>query len=352
MRVAHWTVFGSVALWGALVAADTRAQACSDARQVPGAAAHSIDLEQSPGRLDSRLALAGALMSGGCYGEVVTLVAAGTRLHPRSSELELLLRDARSLQAEQVYLDGLEQADRLAEALAACAAAADPAVALRGCEVALKAGAPDQFAIQKRRGLLLRQQGDNARALDAYLAAARLRRDDRATAAAVAALVDSTGRDDYLTLLAQGAALTTLGRPSDAIRVLRSAQALEPDLSDPGSLLANAERSRTASADDCRRLTHDDALSACHAALLAGAPDEVELLVRTAALLRADGDAAQARTLLRRAATVKPDDAGVAAELARLAPHGARAAETATATLPAASGSRRYSNAEPYGRTH
>jgi tetratricopeptide (TPR) repeat protein len=229
--------------------------------------------------------------------------------------------------------------------------------ALRGCELALLPGAPDEFDIQKRRGLLFQRTGDNARALDAYVAAADLRSDDRATAAALVALADSTGRADYVTLVARGAALTTLDRPVEAIRVLRRAQALAPDLEAAAPVLAAAEARRRSTAAECVRRPADRALAACRAALLPGEPDEFDVLVRTASLLQDAGDAASARTLLERAAVLRPGHAGVAAELVRLTADGERVARAESAAsrpdLDApASGARRYSNSEPSGRAH
>jgi tetratricopeptide (TPR) repeat protein len=258
-----------------------------------------------------------------------------------------------------VAVAGVEAVEKKrADALAACFATAGGADALSGCELALIPGAPDEFDIQQRRGLLFQRTGDNARALDAYLAAADLRRDDRATAAAVVALADSTGRSDYVTLVARGAALTTLDRPADAIRVLRRARSLAPDLEAAPPLLAAAEARRRAAAADCRRFSAEQALTACRGALLQGASDELDLLVRTSTLLREAGDVAGARPLLERAAQLEPGDAVVAAELARLRADGERMAQadaTAQPSGPAAgavNGARRYSNSEPPGRAH
>jgi tetratricopeptide (TPR) repeat protein len=424
---------GSLVVGGALLGADAAAQTCDNPLGIPGAAAPATELAQAPNRLDSRLALAAVLMERGCYSDVVELVEQGREFHPRADELQLWLRDARSLAAEQAYFDGLEDAEAAARLrrnvlrcsqladVAACDAAlqttpddagvlaakgdalaaggalgdalavyrraleiaptdraalagveaveakrrdaasacfaAGGAEALRGCDLALLPGEPDEFEIQKRRGLLLQQAGNNARALDAYLAAANLRGDDRATAAALVALVESTGRADYVALVAHGAALTTLDRPAEAIRVLRRAQGMAPDLDAAPPLLAKAEARRSSAAADCRRGSAEPALAACRAALLPGAADEPDLLVRAATLLRETGNAAEARTLLERAARLRPNDSGVAAELARLDAERERVAQASTAASRptddgSASGARRYSNREPSGRSH
>ncbi len=433
MKIGSWIGVGSLAIGAALLGTGAAAQTCPQVLEVPGAAAAAAELEQSPDRLDSRLALAAVLMERGCYAELAAVAEAGLQFHPRANELQLLLRDARSLLAEQAYFDGLEEAEaaakvrrnvlrcsqladvaacdaalesrpddasilaskgdalaaggklsealfayqraleiapanaaalagqitaeaQRAEAVTACFGAAGGLDALRGCELALLPGAPDEFDLQKRRGLLLQRTGDNARALDAYVAAANLRSDDRVAAAALVALVESTGRADYVTLVAHGAALTTLDRPADAIRTLRRAQAFAPDLEAAPPLLAAAETRRRAAAADCRRRSGEQALAACRAALLQGAADEFDLLVRWAGLLQAAADAAGARPLLERAAVLQPGDAGVAGELARLAADGERVAQAeGAAPRPSdvpASGARRYSNLEPSGRAH
>jgi tetratricopeptide (TPR) repeat protein len=102
------------------------------------------------------------------------------------------------------------------------------AAALRACESAWLPGAPDEVMVFKRRGLLLRNDGQPDASLDAYLAAARLAPRDRDVARAVVAL-SGPDRSDAPTLRARGAALLTLGRPAEAIVSLRDALRLAPD---------------------------------------------------------------------------------------------------------------------------
>jgi tetratricopeptide (TPR) repeat protein len=108
-----------------------------------------------------------------------------------------------------------------------CETQAGPA-AERACESAWLPGAPDEVMVFKRRGLLL-QDDNRPGALDAYLAAARLAPRDRDVARAVVALSGAMDRVDAPTLTARGAALTTLGRPAEAILSLREALRLAPD---------------------------------------------------------------------------------------------------------------------------
>lgn len=99
----------------------------------------------------------------------------------------------------------------------------------RACESAWLPAAPDEVRVFKRRGLLLQNDNQPGASLDAYLAAARLAPRDREVARAVVALSGGADRSDAATLTARGAALTTLGRPADAILALREALRLAPD---------------------------------------------------------------------------------------------------------------------------
>jgi hypothetical protein len=123
-------------------------------------------------------------------------------------------------------------------------------VAERACESAWLPGAPDEVTLFKRRGLLLQQEGHLSAALDAYMAAARLKPGDRNVAHAVVSLSGSTGRKDALTLTAVGTALMTLGHPSAAIPPLRQALQLSPDLVVARDRLRLAERTVAADLDD------------------------------------------------------------------------------------------------------
>jgi tetratricopeptide (TPR) repeat protein len=114
--------------------------------------------------------------------------------------------------------------------------------ARRACEAAWLPGAPDQVALFKRRGLLLQSDHQLSSALDAYMAAARLKPADRGVALAIVSLSDSTERRDASTLLARGVAFMTLSRPSEAVAPLRQALQLAPDLAAAKTELRRAER--------------------------------------------------------------------------------------------------------------
>jgi tetratricopeptide (TPR) repeat protein len=115
--------------------------------------------------------------------------------------------------------------------------------ALHACEAALLPGEPDEEAILKRRGFLLQTDNRLAPALDAYIAAARVRPGDHSVALSIISLSDSTGRRDAFTLSARGQAFITLGRPVEAVEALRAAVRLAPDLPEAKILLRTAERS-------------------------------------------------------------------------------------------------------------
>ncbi|MDP9065069.1 MAG: hypothetical protein M3O06_04280, partial [Pseudomonadota bacterium] len=111
----------------------------------------------------------------------------------------------------------------------------------RACEGAWLPGAPDEVALFKRRGLLLRELHHADEALSAYMAAARLAPQDRNVARAVLDL--SAGhRYDAATLLARGSALLTLSRPAEASVEFKRALRLAPNLAEAKLRLRIAER--------------------------------------------------------------------------------------------------------------
>jgi tetratricopeptide (TPR) repeat protein len=118
----------------------------------------------------------------------------------------------------------------------------DGDAASAACEAAWLPGAPDEAALFQRRGFLLQSTGQLTSALDAYMAAARLRPADRGVAGAIVTLSESTGREDAATLSAKGQALLTLRRPRAALAPLRRALKLSPTLADARAHLKLAER--------------------------------------------------------------------------------------------------------------
>jgi tetratricopeptide (TPR) repeat protein len=158
----------------------------------------------------------------------------------------------------------------LAEKIAAARARREAAVAacntdggdsaLRACDSALVRGADDEFAIHKRKAILLQSANQPSPALDSYIAAHLLRASDKAVALGIVTLSESTGRKDALTLAARGSALLALGRAIDALTPLKQALALAPGLTQVQAQLATAERLATAEAR--RRIAMTQAQSA------------------------------------------------------------------------------------------
>jgi tetratricopeptide (TPR) repeat protein len=121
-----------------------------------------------------------------------------------------------------------------------CEGTADAAAA-DACQAALLRGSADEFALLKRKGILLQSIDKPAQALDAFIAADVLKQGDKSVAMAIVALTDSTGRKDALALAARGSSLLTLGKASESLKVLRQAQTLAPALSGIKAQLAKAE---------------------------------------------------------------------------------------------------------------
>jgi tetratricopeptide (TPR) repeat protein len=120
--------------------------------------------------------------------------------------------------------------------------AGDDGPALAACEAALLENAPDEFDLTRRIAILQQSRNQPSQALDAFMAANKLRRGDRSVALAIVALTDSTGRKDAAALAARGSSLLTLGRAREAAAALRQAQTLAPGLPGLGAQLAAAEQ--------------------------------------------------------------------------------------------------------------
>jgi tetratricopeptide (TPR) repeat protein len=119
---------------------------------------------------------------------------------------------------------------------------------LQACDAALLRGADDEFAIHKRKAILLQAANQPSLALNAYIAANQLRHDDKSVALGIVALSESSSRKDAVTLAARGSALLALGRATDALAPLRQALALAPGLMEAKSQLIKAERLAAAEA--------------------------------------------------------------------------------------------------------
>ncbi len=195
-------------------------------------------------RDESRLALATARCA-----KSAELVACAEALNMRPNNPALLVAEADALvqwrrpgEAIGVYRNALTvHADRavvtakilsaqvLRHALLESCLTQMGQLAEHACEAAWLPGAADEIDVFKRRGVLLQGERQFAAALDAYMAAARLRPRDRAVARAVLSLSGRIDRTDGPTLTARGAAYATLGQRSEAIVALREALRVAPE---------------------------------------------------------------------------------------------------------------------------
>jgi tetratricopeptide (TPR) repeat protein len=140
------------------------------------------------------------------------------------------LHAASLLPADEGVKSKLSAAETQREVLVSqCEGNADAAAA-DACQAALLRGSQDEFALLRRRGILLQSLGEPERALHAFIGANVLKQNDKSVALAIVALTDSTGRRDAMALAARGSALLTLGRATEALQALRQAEALAPAL--------------------------------------------------------------------------------------------------------------------------
>jgi tetratricopeptide (TPR) repeat protein len=93
----------------------------------------------------------------------------------------------------------------------------DGDAALQACKSVLVKGAPNEFEITVRMGLLQQSTNQASQALDSYIAANSLRHGDKEVALAILALLESTQRKDAIALAARGSSLVTLGRAHEAL---------------------------------------------------------------------------------------------------------------------------------------
>lgn len=184
------------------------------------------------------------------------LSAKGDALMRANRPVEALLayrRVAATSPTNAVVAEKIAAAQAQRQALLAICHRQSAEEALRACESAFMRGADDEFAIHKRKAILLQSANRPSQALDSYIAANLLQKDDKSVALSIVALSESTARKDAMTLAARGSALLTLGRAMDALSPLRQALALAPGLADLQPMLAKAER--LASVEKQRQLT-------------------------------------------------------------------------------------------------
>jgi tetratricopeptide (TPR) repeat protein len=148
----------------------------------------------------------------------------------------------------------LAAAESQREALVSqCEGNADTAAA-DACQAALLRGSQDEFALLRRRGILLQSLDKPEQALDAFIAANVLKQNDKSVALAIVALTDSTGRRDAMALAARGSSLLAVGRATEGLQALRQAEALAPALPKIKTQVAQAEQAAREEAKRQRRI--------------------------------------------------------------------------------------------------
>jgi tetratricopeptide (TPR) repeat protein len=239
------------------------AQAHDGSGTCPGASPAKVSearaaLDAKPVSLEARFALADALLEASCYAEAVAALEEGQKLHPGNTSLDTKLRNIRSLQSEQSYFAGREQAEvaaRVSRNLLRCSRLAD----LNACDEALK-----------------------------------------------------LKPDDVDLLLAKGDAQLAAGRPADAEQTYLRARQLAPGNAKAGAQVAAAHAQRLTVLATCQSGSGDAALAACQAALLRGADDEFTVHTRLGQIYQQRNQPAAALTAYVAANTLKRGDRNVA----------------------------------------
>jgi tetratricopeptide (TPR) repeat protein len=157
------------------------------------------------------------------------------------------------LPGDEMVKSKLAAAESQREALVSqCEGNADAAAA-DACQAAILRGSQDEFALLRRRGILLQSFDKPEQALDAFIAANVLNQNDKSVALAIVALTDSTGRRDAMALAARGSSLLTVGRATEGLQALRQAEALAPALPKIKAQVAQAEQAAREEAKRQRR---------------------------------------------------------------------------------------------------
>jgi tetratricopeptide (TPR) repeat protein len=163
-------------------------------RNLSDLAACDQALAAAPGDRTLMIAKADALVRAGHPSDALPIYEKAASLDPADESLKARIGATESARAALVTRCQNEQGD----------------AAINACDLGLRHGARDEFAIYKRKGTLLQAQDQPSRALDAYIAANLLDPSDRVVASAIAALTQSTGRQDALALAARSSALSLL----------------------------------------------------------------------------------------------------------------------------------------------
>jgi tetratricopeptide (TPR) repeat protein len=221
-------------------------------------------LEESPRKLDARIALADALIAASCFDEAVHVLEDGEKLHGRNTELQAHLREARSMLNEQHYFDGLGRAEE---------------------------------AAKLSRNVLRCNKLNDIAACDAALA---------------------QKPDDADIMVAKGDALLQAQRLADALSVYRRAKELASSDAVIDKKIAEVETQRSTLAATCQSSVGQTALQACEAAFMPGGDDAFDILKRKGVLLQALNQPAAALDAYIAAAMFKHDDTASALAIVSL----------------------------------
>ena len=263
----------AAALLLAVAAAAAPARAHDDGPACAGAPTPAIvaaraALARTPSALDTRFALADALVESNCYEAAVHALEEGEALHPGNSSLQAKLRTTRSMVSEQGYFAGLEQAEvaaRVSRNLLRCSRLGD----LTACDEALK-----------------------------------------------------LKPDDVEILVAKGDAQLKASKPADAEQTYLRAKQLAPENARVGAQLAAAHTQRVAALASCQTGSDDAALAACQSALLRGAADEFAVHTRLGQIYQQRNQPAPALTSYIAANNLKRGDRNVALGIVALTDSG------------------------------
>jgi tetratricopeptide (TPR) repeat protein len=211
-------------------AGDPNAPELSDARAA---------LERDPRTLAARFKLADALIQQGCFQEAVRALEEGEDIHVRSVELQVRIRNAKSMLNEQHYFEGLahaEESARIQRSVLRCTKLGD----LEACDIAL-----------------------------------------------------ASKPDDRDVLLAKADGLLQAGRPAEALPLYRRVAQLYPGSEPVNNKIAAAESLSRSLAARCQNGSGDVALAACRRALVHGTEDELTPNNRQTAMVQSADDSSR-----------------------------------------------------------
>lgn len=249
-----------LALAAALIAMSGRAHADGAQCQTDDSAVASARSALTAARdsLPARFQLADALIEAKCFHDAVHTLEDGLAIHPRNSDLQTRLRNARSLVSEQEYFAGKDEAElaaRVSRNLLRCTKLAE----ITSCDDALKLK-PNDAEIH----------------------------------------------------LAKGDALMKAERPGEAEASYRRANEIKPGDARIAAQLTAARTQRRTLISRCLERSDDAALIACQGALSIGADDEFQLHARMASLNQQRNQSAAALASYIAAQALKPEDRGIA----------------------------------------